>query len=1049
MVISILESNFEEYDCSSLGIFFDLLPAQGSISKSSPNYEFVKNDSIYQRDDFYSLPLVELSKYGVYRSVSIAGIKFSPIAYNPVSKRIRIQTKTKVKVDFWGVDNQKTQDIRKYSSKMFGISDDVFVNKSGQLRSEYSDAPISYLIVAHSMFRQNQELNEFIEWKKKLGYIVNVAYTDDPNVGTTKNSITQYIRGYFDNATTESPAPLFLLLVGDVEQIPAYQGVTEDRNHVTDLYYATHIGNDNLPDCYYGRFSAKNQADLSNQIRKILIYEQFTMPDPSYLGSAVLIAGYDEYYATTHANGQINYINQNYINNQNPRYQNVNVHLHDCSSQAALIRNEVSQGAGWVNYTAHGYIDSWHLPKFDISHIYKLQNINKCGVVIGNCCLTGKFETNECFAEAFLRAPEKGAIAYIGASNSSYWDEDFYWAVGIRANITSSPIYSANNLGVYDRLFHTHGESSSNYISTLGGVINAGNMSVQNSSSSLKQYYWEIYHCFGDPSVRPYLGIPSTMAPSYNSAITLGEQEFIVHSVPFAYVALVKDDEFICATFADQNGLATLDVSPILIPGEYQLSISAQNYVPYFNLIQVIVPNAPFVIANKAQVPQNTDFLTSSFFSLDLELENVGSVEANAVYAKITTQNPDVALVSDSVYVGTISSQGLFNQDAAFSFTLPNDIKDNTNYYFDLLIHWNNDEFVRQVKVTTKIPDMQLNSVVTEVQDLETVMINPGDEVTYIISSTNKGHAKVTQGICDLTCNYSGVEVLSPSSVFGDIDYFETIEKPFSIKISEDVPLKSMIPLYYHTLYGPIHKIDTIYLKIGLNIETFESGDFSQNSWSMNNKPWIITDEVKFSGNYSARSALNTGNMGRSRMWITTTTTEQSQFSYYRKVSTEESYDIFTCSINDNIVDEASGDIDWTKIVVDVPAGTNIFKFTYEKDGNFSYGNDCVWVDEVLVPENGLLVVEDVYDEVGVESYNTSQSVKVYPNPTHQWLTIESNNLIKNYIIYDLNGRRLSMGNLNGGKANDIDMQNFPSGIYLLQIKTENNSVKNFKIIKK
>ncbi|EKD84080.1 MAG: hypothetical protein ACD_39C00259G0002 [uncultured bacterium] len=34
----------------------------------------------------------------------------------------------------------------------------------------------------------------------------------------------------------------------------------------------------------------------------------------------------------------------------------------------------------------------------------------------------------------------------------------------------------------------------------------AGNLAVEASSSSRKQYYWEVYHLMGDPSLKTYMG---------------------------------------------------------------------------------------------------------------------------------------------------------------------------------------------------------------------------------------------------------------------------------------------------------------------------------------------------------------------------------------------------------------------------------------------------------------------------------------------------------------------------------------------------------------
>ena len=46
---------------------------------------------------------------------------------------------------------------------------------------------------------------------------------------------------------------------------------------------------------------------------------------------------------------------------------------------------------------------------------------------------------------------EKGAIGFIGCSNDSYWDEDYFWAVGA-GSVSLEPTYQTTGLGAYDRL---------------------------------------------------------------------------------------------------------------------------------------------------------------------------------------------------------------------------------------------------------------------------------------------------------------------------------------------------------------------------------------------------------------------------------------------------------------------------------------------------------------------------------------------------------------------------------------------------------------------
>lgn len=1047
--VVIENAEYEEYNAEDLNIYFKLYPAQGPIFKSETQHKFVIDSLLYSRDEYFTLPLVNVEKSGVFRNVSIANIAFSPLQYNPVQNTVKVCKYAKVTVKYVNPSALATQKLDKYASLLFNGSDNYIINKREQSRSELSNSPISYLIIAHSMFKNNAELEAFVSWKRKLGYYVKVAYTDEVAVGTTTASIKNYIASIFTNATDEEPAPVFLLLVGDHQQIPAFQGTTEDRNHVTDLFYATMIGDDYLPDCYYGRLSAQNQSQLSAQIEKILTYEQYTLEDPSYLGSAVLIAGYDENFSNNWGNGQINYINDNYINNNVEGYDNVKVHLHDCSSQAALIRSEIGQGAGIVNYTAHGDWDGWYRPAFENSHISSLQNYGKYGLIIGNCCLTGKFEMGECFGEALLRAQNKGAVAYIGASNSSIWDEDFYWAVGYRNNITANPSYNAYYLGVYDKMFHTHGENADVYITTVGGIVNAGNMSVQATNSTLKKYYWEIYHCFGDPSLRPYLGMPSTIDLQESPVAVVGTSQYTLFTgAPLAYVAITKDGEYITSALADVAGNATLNISNIVEPGIYELAISAQNRIPYFGEFVVVSQNEPYIVATKCKNPENTDFLTDNTISLDLTLLNVGLQPTSGVSAKITSDDPQIVMIDDSVYVGNMAVQGEYQKINAFSFAKPANLADNQTIDFVLTIKWDTVETQRIVKVRVLLPNVKIEKYAFKINNQVVLNCFPNDDVQVVFDCRNAGHQEIASGVCDLTCNYSGVTVLSTSSSIHDIIAGQQFQKTFDVKISGNVPSNSVVPLYFHTLYSNVHKIDTLQIIVGRNDETFESGSLQENNWTMQQQPWFITNQVVHSGNYSARSALNPGAFGISTMKITITTTEPSEFSFWRKTSTEAYYDVFYFKMDGNTLDQASGITDWEFVTVPVSAGTHTFSFSYQKDGSQKDGDDCVWVDDILLPANLQVVVEDINDEVGVSNYEISK-ISVFPNPASYSVNVQSESQISKLEIYDLNGRLVKIENSISSGNHLIDINNLNSGVYILKLYLENNNVKNFKIIKK
>lgn len=75
------------------------------------------------------------------------------------------------------------------------------------------------------------------------------------------------------------------------------------------------------------------------------------------------------------------------------------------------------------------------------------------------------------------------------------------------------------------------------------------------------------------------------------------------------------------------------------------------------------------------------------------------------------------------------------------------------------------------------------------------------------------------------------------------------------------------------------------------------------------------------------------------------------------------------------------------------------------------------------------------------------KEIKVYPNPTNNYITIDgiSSEELKTITVIDVNGKKVSAV-LNN---NQIDISGLPSGIYMLRIVTNEGTVLNEKIVKK
>jgi hypothetical protein len=94
------------------------------------------------------------------------------------------------------------------------------------------------------------------------------------------------------------------------------------------------------------------------------------------------------------------------------------------------------------------------------------------------------------------------------------------------------------HIGAYDGTFHDHGEPVSDWFITQGQMTICGNFAVEESTSSLKTYYWEIYHLMGDPSLMIYYSVPPTLTATYANPLMIGMTSLAVATEPYAYIAL-------------------------------------------------------------------------------------------------------------------------------------------------------------------------------------------------------------------------------------------------------------------------------------------------------------------------------------------------------------------------------------------------------------------------------------------------------------------------------------------------------------------------------
>lgn len=1049
--IQIHKAIYQEYGLEELGTQFPLMPSQRSISKSenATLVPFQYNAITYLTDAWFGMDAVKVESIGFARGVRVARLEISPVQYNPVTGMVRILTELDAEIVFTGADVAATQQLKadKYSPFFEGSYQTLLNYKEPLQKDLVSKYPIKYVIISDPMFQTT--LQPFVQWKTKKGFKVIEGYTNNVAVGTTPTSIKNYIQGLYNAGVAGDPAPTYVLFVGDVAQVPS----NACSGHVSDLYYCEYTG-DYIPEILYGRFSATSVGQLQPQIDKTLEYEQYLMADVSFLDEVVMIAGVDAGMAPTYGNGQINYGTTEYFNASNGLTSHT--YLYPASgSSVSLIKADVAKGVCFANYTAHGGSDGWSDPAFNVTDVAGLTNAHKYPLMVGNCCLTNKFDDTECFGEALLRANLKGALGYIGGSNVSYWNEDYYFGVGYRSSILVNPPYDASALGAYDRVFHINGETFAKSTMSQAQYMYGGNLAVT-QSGSMVQYYWEIYHLMGDPSLMVYFGIPDPITATYNALIPLNSTTFQIQTDPWAYAAVSLNGTLLGAALADSLGNVTVPLTGASTPGTADVVITCQNRAPHNGTVVVANPAGPYVlyttnVVHDAAGNNNSLVDYNENITLDVTLHNFGMATANSVSATLSCTSGYINITDNSQSWGNISSSSDLLQTNAYGFTVANNIPDQESLNFTLNIQDNaSNTWSSNFNLLANAPELAIGQLtIDDAAGNGNGCLDTSEVVNIIINTLNDGHAdalNTTGTLTTTTPQY--VTINTGTHNFGSLVKNTSANATFNLTVASSAPDSAIVELIYTVVSGAYTVNYHYFLSLGIVDEDWETGDFTLFDWQLNGDvPWTITNVLPYEGVYCAKSGTIIDEQS-SILEVELNVLINDTISFWKKVSSEDGYDFLTFKIDGADKEQWSGEVAWSKAAYSVAAGPHTFIWDYSKDGSVSSGSDCAWLDYIVFPPifTGFIGMEE--QAVQISSLTAS------PNPASgmtqiQFTITENSNL--SLSLMDVTGRVVNTPLLLQGKAAGtynvmMDLSSYEAGLYYIVLNS-NDQNKSTKII--
>ena len=938
---------------SELGDYDRIIPTQPGQAKTKKPQDtlFVLDKSVYSADHPLLTDTVKIEKIGIMRGKTIGRLEVNPVIYNPSDKYVDIIVSMDIFIDYT-TEYIPSRAIKGRSDFDKLLSKGLINYNPDDVIPSFSLEPSGLIIVSDTLFKKH--LKPLVRWKTQKGMKVTEIYIGENGLEKNFADIKDTLTYIFNNGTVENPAPTYLILAGDINYIPPSQGT----NYLTDMYYAEFDGNgDFIPDMFTGRLPARDTSQMKAIVNKIIEYESFMFADTvSHIRKAVAVTGYDEGHVSF-MDGQVNYAADYF--NENPNSTESYVFNHQLNDSIRTVRYDslktlMKNGVGFINYSGHGSSSSWLDTGIDYTFPGIMTNESKYPLIISNACLTAKYNDLNCLGTRLVRAIDKGALAFIGCTNDSYWTEDYYWAVGV-GPIVWNPSYENSGLGFYDRLFHLNGEKPSEWYTTTGEILYAGNLSVSSSTSPRKQYYWENYVLLGDPSITPFIGKADTISVSVPDNLPPGLKTLNLITEEFAYAGLSDFDTLWDARHATPDGSISLEI-PDAEKDSCLLVLTRQNARPFIKTVYFAESDTAWLSVNDIIVSDITgndngkaDY--GETISLKVDLQNAGKQAAENVYVKISSDSDYLTIISDSLNIGTLGAKTEIIE-TGFSISIADSIPDLNITSLDIEIHHTGSTIMHTADISLHAPDLVIiNSIADDsATGNGNGLAEPGERVNIVIRVKNLGSSACSgnMNISDIS-EYIDFDLTSIPTGLLSPDVVSDIIIP--AEISMDTPESYEITFTAAVSCGPYLATNTLSVVAGKQTEDFELMNFTTFPWITDSEnPWIITDQDSRSNMYSARSGNITHNE-KSVLSMLLNMPEDDSLRFWYKVSSEESWDSLSFSVDEDIILIESGEADWTEAIIPLSEGVHLLEWKYEKDQSVNNGYDCAYIDLVRFPD--------------------------------------------------------------------------------------------------
>ena len=1041
-------------DYTELEGSYSLMPTQRTrpISDDSPTV-FEKNEIVYRSDAAYPDKTFNTVSTQVLNGVSFAFGGFTPVSYKPASGRVSYAQTVTVTVDYQVARADHSQKLWLRPETVGSIGRlaqnaemlDSYARRDGAL-PQYETLVITPADYVDSFA-------DYVALYAGRGIRVHIVATQDIYAAMEGRDNPEKIRNFIIQEY-ENNGISMVLLGGDSNLVPnrnlwcfAQEGYED--NIPADCYYACldgtlnddgdnlwgEVGEDDLlPELAIARLPFRYESQLNTMLSKTFSY--LTSPVLGEFRKPILAGEHlgDGVYASQDLERLIGEVHFNgYTTFGYPEdYNFVRIYASPTHSwNSDELAYAINNGCQYVNHFGHAntyIVAGWS--NWDINaNLFAGSNgvDHNYFIFKSQGCICGDF-SDDCVMERMV-ANETGAVATIGNSRYGWYNQ-------------SGDGPSA----------HYHRELIDAYcherIPGLGAALRESKIQTSpfitmDGESGVLRWSFYALNALGDVGLDAWFDEPFT--PSIDCATTLpvGTNRIPITITDEAgnglynfECRLFKGNELIGMTATDANGEALLCFDAVNNDETLDLYITGMNGWPEHLELGFDNNNCAFVVAGGYSIDDpdgQVDFNESQV--LNMTFRNLGNLDATGVSATLSCDSPYITVTQGMATVGAVSPYGFVDLDNVFTFTVSDDVPDQTVATFTLTCTDGSEIWTSLFDITLNAPDFgKVTATLEEITGNGNDHADTGETIALHFTGKNTGHSLAPNTVFRVFCSAPEIVFEEGGFSIGELAAGDTFTADFTFSIAGN-RTATTYELVLATYSGNYVVMDSYLVNVDCELENFETGDFTKYDWQFDGSgSWEIVSNGAYEGQYCAHTTpMN--HLCQAVMGFDYEFACDNEISFCVKTSSEAGYDFLVFYVDDERYGRWAGETPWTMVRFVIPQGTHRLTWSYEKDGGATGGQDCAWVDNIVLPPSDIIL----------ETAETSaRKNTLYPNPNHGDFTLSLNHSSR-VRIYNLLGQCVYSADHAEGV---LRLHWEEAGLYLVHISREDGETVRSETIK-